>query len=134
MQKTPLDHDIQPATIQGGVSASHGTGGWATQGVDPGGAQIDIDPEQSFRNQLDIDSMDFLHLVTAGHKQLGVPIPELDYPRLASLDGAVHCVLAKLPDLSSNSPNLAQGRPQAGSIYRRQRAGPLSPTVFNAAG
>jgi len=65
-------------------------------GIAPEAREIDIDPEQSFRDQLDIDSMDFLNFVTAVHKQLGVPIPELDYPRLASLSGAVHYVLAKL--------------------------------------
>jgi len=65
-------------------------------GIAPEAREIDIDPEQSFRDQLDIDSMDFLNFVTAVHKQLGVPIPELDYPRLASLNGAVHYVLAKL--------------------------------------
>jgi acyl carrier protein len=66
-------------------------------GIAPEAREIGIDPEQSFRDQLDIDSMDFLNFVTAVHKQLGVPIPELDYPRLASLNGAVHYVLAKLP-------------------------------------
>jgi acyl carrier protein len=65
--------------------------------IAPEAREIDIDPAQSFRDQLDIDSMDFLNFVTAVHKQLGVPIPELDYPRLASLNGAVHYVLAKLP-------------------------------------
>ena len=67
-------------------------------GIAPEAREIDIDPEQSFRDQLDIDSMDFLNFVTAVHKQRGVPIPELDYPRLASLNGAVHYVLAKLPE------------------------------------
>ena len=67
-------------------------------GIAPEAREIDIDPEQSFRDQLDIDSMDFLNFVTAVHKQLSVPIPELDYPRLASLNGAVHYVLAKLPE------------------------------------
>ncbi|ANX03592.1 acyl carrier protein [Immundisolibacter cernigliae] len=66
-------------------------------GIAPEARELDLDPEQSFRDQIDIDSMDFLNFVTAVHKQLGVPIPELDYPRLASLNGAVHYVLAKLP-------------------------------------
>ncbi|HEX2795732.1 MAG TPA: acyl carrier protein [Immundisolibacter sp.] len=66
-------------------------------GIAPEARELDLDPEQSFRDQLDIDSMDFLNFVTAVHKQLGVPIPELDYPRLASLNGAVHYVLTKLP-------------------------------------
>lgn len=66
-------------------------------GIAPETCELDLDPEQSFRDQLDIDSMDFLNFVTAVHKQLGVPIPELDYPRLANLNGAVHYLLAKLP-------------------------------------
>ncbi len=66
-------------------------------GIAPEAREIDIDPEQSFRDQLDIDSMDFLNFVTAVHKQLGVPIAELDYPRLASLNGAVQYLLPKLP-------------------------------------
>ncbi len=66
-------------------------------GIAPEARELDLDPEQSFRDQIDIDSMDFLNFVTAVHKQLGVPIPELDYPRLASLNGAVHYLLAKLP-------------------------------------
>ncbi len=65
--------------------------------IAPEARELDLDPEQSLRDQIDIDSMDFLNFVTAVHKQLGVPIPELDYPRLASLNGAVHYVLAKLP-------------------------------------
>ncbi|GAB4347797.1 MAG: acyl carrier protein [Immundisolibacter sp.] len=65
-------------------------------GIAPEAREIDIDPEQSFRDQLDIDSMDFLNFVTAVHKQLGVPIPELDYPRLSSLNGAVHYLMSRL--------------------------------------
>jgi acyl carrier protein len=44
-----------------------------------------IDPEANLREQVDIDSMDFLNLVTALHQRLGVDIPEVDYPRLATL-------------------------------------------------
>ena len=45
---------------------------------------------------LDIDSMDFLNFVTAIHHRLGVDIPEIDYPKLVTLDGAVHYLEAKL--------------------------------------
>jgi len=41
------------------------------------------------RDELDIDSMDFLSFVTALHRELGVDIAESDYPRLCSVDGAV---------------------------------------------
>lgn len=65
--------------------------------IAPEARETELDPAAPLRDQIDIDSMDFLNFVTAVHKQLGVPIPELDYPRLSSLDGAVHYVMAKLP-------------------------------------
>jgi acyl carrier protein len=49
----------------------------------------DIDPTISLRDQLDIDSMDFLNFVIGLHKELGVEIPEIDYPKLATLNGCV---------------------------------------------
>jgi acyl carrier protein len=55
----------------------------------------DIDPSQDLRQQVDIDSMDFLNLVTALHQRLGVDIPEADYPELASLQGAVDYLASK---------------------------------------
>ena len=55
-----------------------------------------IDPAGDLREALDIDSMDFLNLITAIHHRLGVEIPELDYPKLATLDGAVAYIAAKL--------------------------------------
>ena len=54
----------------------------------------ETDPSQirsnvSFRDQLDLDSMDFLNFVIAMDKRLGVAVPEIDYPKLAALDGCV---------------------------------------------
>jgi acyl carrier protein len=43
----------------------------------------------SFRDQLDVDSMDLLNFVIALHAALHVDIPEVDYPKLATLDGCV---------------------------------------------
>jgi acyl carrier protein len=48
-----------------------------------------IVPGVSFREQLDLDSMDFLNFVLALHERLGVEIPETDYPHLYTLDDAV---------------------------------------------
>lgn len=53
--------------------------------TDPSALQGDED----IREALDIDSMDFLNFVTALHRKSGVPIPEADYPRLFTLNGAV---------------------------------------------
>ena len=48
-----------------------------------------IDPQAVLTEQLDIDSMDFLNVVVAVHEQTGIEIPERDYPKLSTLDGAV---------------------------------------------
>ena len=48
-----------------------------------------IDPAESLREQFDLDSMDFLNFAIGLHQRLGVEIPEADYSRLASLEGAV---------------------------------------------
>ncbi|KAB2911269.1 MAG: acyl carrier protein [Hyphomicrobiaceae bacterium] len=55
-----------------------------------------IEPAADLREALDIDSMDFLNFVTAIHHRLGVDIPELDYPRLATLKGAIGYLEARL--------------------------------------
>jgi acyl carrier protein len=47
------------------------------------------DRNADLREEFDIDSMDFLNLVIALHERLGVEIPEVDYPKLASIAGAV---------------------------------------------
>jgi acyl carrier protein len=41
------------------------------------------------RDQVDLDSFDFLNFVIAIHKASGVAIPESDYARLASVSDAV---------------------------------------------
>lgn len=48
-----------------------------------------LKPDLSFRDQLDLDSMDFLNLVISLHKTFGVDIPESDYPKYATLKGCV---------------------------------------------
>ena len=48
-----------------------------------------IKPDSNLRDQLDIDSMDFLNFVIAVDKELKVDIPERDYRRLATLDACV---------------------------------------------
>ena len=58
-----------------------------------------IEPAVSFRDQLDLDSMDFLNFVLALHERFGVDIPEADYPRLYTLDSAVAYVASKTGQL-----------------------------------
>jgi acyl carrier protein len=53
-----------------------------------------LDPAEDLRDQVDLDSMDFLNLVIALSEELGVEVPESDYPKLATLDGMVAYVAA----------------------------------------
>jgi acyl carrier protein len=55
-----------------------------------------LDPTADVREALDIDSMDFLNFVIAIHHRLDVDIPELDYPQLRTLKGAVAYLMAKV--------------------------------------
>lgn len=55
-----------------------------------------IDPDRSFRDQFDLDSMDYLSLMMDLNDKLGTPIPEVDYPRLSSLSGCVQYLEEKL--------------------------------------
>jgi acyl carrier protein len=48
----------------------------------------DLDPGIPFRDQFEMDSLDFLNFVLALEKEFGVKIPETRYPRCASLAGA----------------------------------------------
>ena len=55
-----------------------------------------LEPDIDIRDQLDLDSMDFLNLVIAVEQELGVGIPEADYARLATLDDLVAYIAERL--------------------------------------
>jgi acyl carrier protein len=46
-------------------------------------------PDVSFRDQLDLDSMDFLNFVVALHTEFHIEIPESDYPKYMTLNGCL---------------------------------------------
>jgi acyl carrier protein len=48
-----------------------------------------VRPERSLREQLDLDSFDYLNVLIELHARLGVEIPEADYGRVATLDALV---------------------------------------------
>jgi acyl carrier protein len=64
-------------------------------GIAPEADLTQIKPQVSFREQLDIDSMDFLNFAIGLSKELGVEVPEVDYPKVASLDGCVEYVMER---------------------------------------
>jgi acyl carrier protein len=49
------------------------------------------------RDQVDLDSMDWLNFLVGLHGRLGVDIPEADYRRLVTLDDLVAYLGAHLP-------------------------------------
>ena len=49
-----------------------------------------LDPNDGLREQLDLDSMDFLNVVIGLHEALGIDIPEADYPKLFTLTSAIN--------------------------------------------
>ena len=55
-----------------------------------------IDPDRSFRDQFDFDSMDHLALMMDLNEKLGIHISEIDYPKLSSLSGCVRYIEEKL--------------------------------------
>jgi acyl carrier protein len=60
--------------------------------LDPNAIRADA----PLRDQVDVDSMDFLNFIVALHDRLGVDIPETDYARLSSLNAIVLYLSLKL--------------------------------------
>lgn len=56
-----------------------------------------IDPAKDLRDQIDIDSVDFLNFVISLHKALQIEIPDADMPKLATLNGCVSYLLGRTP-------------------------------------
>lgn len=54
-----------------------------------------IDPRVNLRDQLDIDSMDFLNFLIALDKKLHVDIPERDYSQLTTLEACIDYLSAR---------------------------------------
>lgn len=48
-----------------------------------------VDPDADLRDEVGLDSVDFLHLVEAIYARGGVNVPESDYWRLSSLNACV---------------------------------------------
>ncbi|MDR1533970.1 MAG: acyl carrier protein [Planctomycetota bacterium] len=55
-----------------------------------------LDGEKPLRDQLELDSMDFLDIVMELRKRHRVEVPETDYPQLASLDSTVRYLEPRL--------------------------------------
>ncbi len=57
-----------------------------------------VRPDERLRDQLGLDSMDFLDIVMELRKRYGIEVPEADYPRLATLNSCIEYLGPKLKD------------------------------------
>ena len=58
-------------------------------GIAPDADLATVGDDEDLREALDLDSMDFLNLVTGLNQRSGVAIPQADYPKLYTLRGIV---------------------------------------------
>jgi acyl carrier protein len=66
------------------------------QDIDDEADLSNLDPSEALRDQLDLDSMDFLDIVMELRKRYQIQIPEADYPQLATLDSCVNYLMPRL--------------------------------------
>lgn len=53
--------------------------------------------DRALRDQVDLDSMDWLNFLVGLHRKLNVDIPEADYARLRTLDDLLEYLHARMP-------------------------------------
>lgn len=75
--KTVSENDIRGAVLRALVS------------VAPEAEEEELQDEVNFRDQIEIDSMDFVAFVFALEKELETKVPESDYPKLSSIQGCL---------------------------------------------
>jgi acyl carrier protein len=58
-----------------------------------------LKPDVRLRDQMQLDSMDFLDIVMELRKRHGIEVPEADYPQLASLESCADYLTPKFEAL-----------------------------------
>jgi len=66
------------------------------KGIAPEIDENELQRDQPLRDQVDLDSMDWLNVIIGLHGRLRVDIPESDYAKLTTLDAIVEYLAAKL--------------------------------------
>ncbi len=69
------------------------------QDIDEDADMDDLNADDALRDQLDLDSMDFLDIVMELRKRYKLQIPEADYPQLATLTSCINYLEPKLKDV-----------------------------------
>ena len=54
-----------------------------------------LDPNEEFREELDLDSMDFMTLLDSIEKETGVNVPERDYVKVNSLQSLTEYIATR---------------------------------------
>lgn len=79
---------MNPKQIRAGVIA-------AIQAVAPEVDEAELQPDRPLRDQVDLDSMDWLNVIVGLHERFGIDIPEADYAKLSTIDAIVAYVAAR---------------------------------------
>jgi len=67
----------------------------ALKSIAPELEEAELDPARPLRDQIDLDSMDWLNVIVALHERLKVDIPEADYAKLVTLEDLVAYLRAR---------------------------------------
>lgn len=65
----------------------------------------EIAPDETFADQFEIDSMDFLNFIIGLHKATGVDIPEADYPKLTTFTGVTSYLQNRTAPVKNSRPD-----------------------------
>jgi acyl carrier protein len=68
----------------------------SVQAIAPEADFSTLDPKRPMREELDIDSFDFLNVLIELHGRTGVEIPEADYGKVGTLDALLAYLAARL--------------------------------------
>ena len=71
------------------------------ESISPGAGPRGIRPDHPLRQQIDLDSMDWLNLLVGLHERLSIDIPESDYGRLTTLDSIVGYLASRQAGIAS---------------------------------
>jgi len=66
--------------------------------IAPDADLTNIKPDVRLREQIELDSMDFLDIIMELRKRYKIDVPEEDYMKLATLDGCVEYLMPHLKD------------------------------------
>ena len=67
----------------------------AIKSIAPELEESELDSTKLLRDQIDLDSMDWLNVIVAFHERLKIDIPESDYAKLTTLDAVVAYLAAR---------------------------------------